>query len=166
MPTKSGDRPWPPLRWPNDGAGPRTRLSSLLLEALNIRDAAEITQVVYRDASPKLRIASVCPSVATAADSGDEVALRIFEEAGRGLGAMACAAVRKLTPPPSLTFSGVGGVFETGELLWKPYRGFVLTEYPHAQVVTPAFPTSRRRADAGIPQERNGILSGMAGASS
>ena len=39
-----------------------------------------------------------------------------------------------------LTFSGVGGVFETGELLWKPYRGFVLSEYPHAQVVTPAFP--------------------------
>ena len=124
----------------HDGAGPVTTLSSLLLQALNIQDAAEITQVIYRDASPKLRIAGVCPTVAAAAASGDAVALRIFEEAGRGLGSMACAAVRKLTPPPSLTFSGVGGVFETGELLWKPYRGFVLSEYPQAQVVTPAFP--------------------------
>jgi N-acetylglucosamine kinase-like BadF-type ATPase len=115
-------------------------LSSLLLQALNIRDTAEITQVVYRDASPKLRIASVCPTVATAAASGDAVALSIFEEAGRGLGSMACAAVRKLTPPPSLTFSGVGGVFDAGELLWKPYRRFVLTRYPPARVVTPAFP--------------------------
>ena len=123
----------------HDGAGPPTMLSSLLLQALNIRDAAEITQVVYRDAFPKLRIASVCPTVAVAASSGDGVALNIFEGAGRGLGSMACAAVRKLTPPPSLTFSGVGGVFEAGELLWKPYRRFVLSEYPQAQVVTPAF---------------------------
>jgi N-acetylglucosamine kinase len=123
----------------HDGAGPPTMLSSLLLQALNIRDAAEITQVVYRDAFPKLRIASVCPTVAVAAASGDGVALSIFEGAGRGLGSMACAAVRKLTPPPSLTFSGVGGVFEAGELLWKPYRRFVLSEYPQAQVVTPAF---------------------------
>lgn len=124
----------------HDGAGPATVLSSLLLQALNIRDAAEITQVVYRDASPKLRIASVCPTVASAAASGDLVALSIFDDAGRGLGSMACAAVRKLTPPPSLTFSGVGGVFKAGELLWKPYRRFVLNEYPQAQVVTPAFP--------------------------
>jgi N-acetylglucosamine kinase len=124
----------------HDGAGPATVLSSLLLQALNIQDAAEITQVVYRDASPKLRIASVCPTVAATAASGDAVALSIFEEAGNGLGSMACAAVRKLKPPPSLTFSGVGGVFDAGELLWKPYRRFVLTEYPSAQVVTPAFP--------------------------
>jgi len=124
----------------HDGAGPATMLSSLLLQALNIRDATEITQVVYRDASPKLRIASVCPTVAIVAASGDAVALSIFEEAGLGLGSMACAAVRKLTPPPSLTFSGVGGVFDAGELLWKPYRRFVLTRYPQAQVVTPAFP--------------------------
>ena len=67
---KSDDRRWPPLRWPMTVLGPATLLSSLLLQALNIQDAAEITQVVYRDASPKLRIASVCPTVATAADSG------------------------------------------------------------------------------------------------
>jgi len=124
----------------HDGAGPATTLSSLLLEALAIQDASEITQAVYRAASPKLRIASVCPTVATAAASGDTVALGIFEEAGCGLGSMACAAARKLTPPPSLTFSGTGGVSEAGELLWRPYRGFVLTEYPQAEVVTPAFP--------------------------
>jgi len=124
----------------HDGAGSATALSSLFLQALNIEDASGITQAVYRDASPKLRIASMCPIVAMAAASGDTVALGIFEEAGRGLGSMACAAVRKLTPPPSLTFSGVGGVFETGELLWKPYRRHVLTNYPQAQIVPPAFP--------------------------
>jgi hypothetical protein len=66
--------------------------------------------------------------------------MSIFEKAGEGLGSMACAAVRKLTPPPTLTFSGVGGVFEAGELLWRPYRRFVLNQYPQARVVTPAFP--------------------------
>ena len=53
---------------------------------------------------------------------------------------MACAAARKLTPPPAWTFSGVGGVFESGDLLWRPYREFVLSEYPQARVVPPAFP--------------------------
>jgi N-acetylglucosamine kinase len=123
----------------HDGAGPATMLSSLLLQAVNIQSAAEITQVVYRDTSPKLRIASVCPIVATAAASGDLVALSIFDEAGRGLGRMACAAARKLKPPASFTFSGVGGVFGSGELLWRPYREFVLSEYPQGQVVRPAF---------------------------
>jgi N-acetylglucosamine kinase len=124
----------------HDGAGPATMLSTQLLQALDIQDAAEITQVVYRDVSPKLRIASVCPTVASVAASGDPVAMSIFEKAGEGLGSMACAAVRKLTPPPTLTFSGVGGVFEAGELLWKPYRRFVSNQYPQARVVTPAFP--------------------------
>ena len=124
----------------HDCGGPATLLSSLLLQALDIHNATEITQAVYRDASPKLRIAGVCSTVAAAAASGDKMAVSIFEEAGRGLGSMACAAARKLTPPPSLNFSGVGGVFESGELLWRPYREFVLTEYPQAQVVAPAFP--------------------------
>jgi N-acetylglucosamine kinase-like BadF-type ATPase len=124
----------------HDGAGPGTLLSSLLLQALNIHDPAEITQVIYRDASPKLRIAGVSSTVAAAAASGDKVATGIFEAAGRGLGRMACAAARKLTPPPSQTFSGVGGVFESGELLWNPYRERVLAECPQAQVVAPAYP--------------------------
>jgi N-acetylglucosamine kinase-like BadF-type ATPase len=144
----------------HDGAGPATFLSSLLLQALNIQDPAEITQVVYRDASPKLRIAGVSSAVAAAAASGDKVAAGIFEEAGRGLGRMACAAARKLTPPPSQTFSGVGGVFESGELLWKPYRECVLAEFPQAQVVAPAYPPlvgalilASRKGGGNTPQE-------------
>jgi N-acetylglucosamine kinase-like BadF-type ATPase len=124
----------------HDGAGPSTVLSSLLLRALDIQQISEITQAVYRDVSPKLRIASVCSTVAAAAASGDEVAISIFEQAGHSLGSMACAAARKLAPLPSLMFSGVGGVFESGDLLWKPYREAVLSEYSQAQVVSPAFP--------------------------
>ncbi|HEX2522466.1 MAG TPA: BadF/BadG/BcrA/BcrD ATPase family protein, partial [Terriglobia bacterium] len=124
----------------HDGAGPSTLLSSLLLQALEIHQVSEITQAVYRDVSPKLRIASVCSTVAAAAASGDEVAISIFEQAGHSLGSMACAAARKLIPLPSLMFSGVGGVFESGDLLWRPYREAVLSEYSQAQVVSPAFP--------------------------
>jgi glucosamine kinase len=124
----------------HDGARPSTMLSTLLLQALEIHQIPEITQAVYRDMSPKLRIASVCSTVAAAAASGDEVAIRIFEEAGHSLGSMACAAARKLAPSPSLTFSGVGGVFESGDLLWKPYREAVLSEYSQARVLSPVFP--------------------------
>ena len=122
-----------------DGTGPATQLSSRLLQLLAIHHASEITQAVYQDPSPKLRIASVCSTVAAAAVSGDPVALSIIESAGRDLATMACAAARKLAPSP-LVFSGIGGVFDSCELLRKFYGDFLLRECSAAEVVEPAFP--------------------------
>ena len=124
-----------------DGIGPKTVLTSLILEALKIPDTAAITQAIYRDPVPKLRMAAMSAVVAQAAEAGDEVARKIFLEGGKRLGGMACAVVRKLQiAEAQLSFSAVGGVFQAGELLWKPYRDFVLSQYPAAKVVPPEFP--------------------------
>jgi N-acetylglucosamine kinase-like BadF-type ATPase len=124
-----------------DGIGPKTVLTSLVLEALKIPGPAEMTQVIYRDPAPKLRIAALSAVAAQAAESGDEAARRIFLEGGTRLGEMACAVVRKLhIAEERLSFSAVGGVFQAGELLWKPYCNFVLSQYPASKVVRPEFP--------------------------
>jgi N-acetylglucosamine kinase-like BadF-type ATPase len=124
-----------------DGIGPSTVLTLLILDAMKIPDAAAMTQVIYRDPAPKLRIAALSAIVSQAAEAGDEVACRIFLDGGTRLGEMACAVVRKLhIAEDRLSFSAVGGVFQAGELLWKPYRDFALSQYPAAKVVRPHFP--------------------------
>jgi len=124
-----------------DGLGPRTLLTPSILEVLGLEDECGITDAVYRDGQPKLRIASIATVVATAAQKGDAVARKILEEGGKRLGAMACAVARKLQiPERSLKFSAVGGVFQAGAQLWNPYRRFVLSRYPLAMAAPPAFP--------------------------
>jgi N-acetylglucosamine kinase-like BadF-type ATPase len=125
----------------HDGIGPATALTAAILRALETSDVAAITRVIYRDPAPKLRIASVSSVAAEAARSGDPIALAIFVEAGRGLGELACAVSRKLRiPPAEILFSAVGGVFQAGEIIWQPYREFVLSKYPEGKVVEPEFP--------------------------
>jgi glucosamine kinase len=124
----------------HDGMGPQTSLTRLVLEALQIEDPAQITQI-YRDLIPKLRIAAMSAVAAQAAEAGDSIACEIFSEGGRQLGEMACAVARKLQMTESrLVFSAVGGVFQAGQLLWKPYRQCVLAHYPAARVMLPVFP--------------------------
>jgi glucosamine kinase len=125
----------------HDGLGPATQLTSLILQALRIDDPDKITHAIYRDPAPKLRIAAISAVASQAAEAGDPVSRRIFAEGGKRLGEIACAVVRKLgIPKHQLTFSAVGGVFQAGELLWDPYRQFVLSLHPAAEVIHPEFP--------------------------
>jgi N-acetylglucosamine kinase-like BadF-type ATPase len=124
-----------------DGLGSKTALTPLVLQSLNIEDAALIPQVVYRDPAPKLRIAHVCSIAAQAAQGGDLIARQLFSQGGKGLGEMACSIIRRLhLNGPSVVASGVGGVFHTGELIWNPYRQEILQQFPGAEVTPPRFP--------------------------
>ncbi|MEW5974506.1 MAG: BadF/BadG/BcrA/BcrD ATPase family protein [Acidobacteriota bacterium] len=124
----------------HDGTGPPTGLSPLLMEELDVSDPGLIPQVVYRDPTPKLRIAQLCGAVARAAQAGDKTAVGLFTEAGQGLAAMVAAVVRRLAfRVEELIVSGVGGVFRTGELIWESYRSSLLSEFPGARVEAPRF---------------------------
>ncbi|PYV42151.1 MAG: hypothetical protein DMG06_14930, partial [Acidobacteria bacterium] len=123
-----------------DGLGPKTELTSLVLNSLNIEDAGLIPQVIYRDSALKLRIANLSLVAAKAAQAGDLVARDLFLRGGKGLGEMACAVIRQLHLNESAVLvSGVGGVFQTGELIWNPYREEVLRQFRQASVVSPRF---------------------------
>jgi glucosamine kinase len=124
----------------HDGLGPETALTALILEAIKAREVSEIPLLIYRDPHPKLRIAEISALAAQAALRGDLVARDLFLRGGRGLGALVCAAGRKLNfRPPSLIASGVGGVFQSAELIWKPFREEVLRQHPEATIAPPVF---------------------------
>lgn len=125
----------------SDGLGPKTALTPLVLQSLNVEDATLIPQVLYRDPAPKSRIAHLCSIAAQAAQSGDPLARKLFSKGGKGLGEMACSIIRRLhLNGPSVVASGVGGVFHAGDLIWNPYQQEILRQFPEAEVAPPRFP--------------------------
>jgi N-acetylglucosamine kinase-like BadF-type ATPase len=92
--------------------------------------------------SPLLRneVASLCPAVVRAAQQGDRTARRILDAAGRELGKLAAAIIKRLYMTHD-TFAVVpfGGVFKAGELVLGSFRETVIAAAPHAQVVLPQF---------------------------
>ncbi|GAB3715250.1 N-acetylglucosamine kinase [Nocardiopsis nanhaiensis] len=98
-------------------------------------DAAELESRVYTGTVPPAALlASFAPDVAAAARAGDEVALRIWDEAGTRLGETAVAA-----SPPGLArrFSWGGRLFDVGALLQDPFRAEVLRQVPDADFTAP-----------------------------
>lgn len=123
-----------------DGTGPPTALTPRVLELLGIKTADLIPQVIYRDPAPKLRFASICKLITEVAEAGDPLASGIFSQGAKSLARMTCAVIRKLGMSDApLCVSGSGGVFQSGELIWKPYREEVLAHYPEASVIRPRF---------------------------
>jgi N-acetylglucosamine kinase-like BadF-type ATPase len=124
----------------HDGLGPETALTALILESIKAQDVSEIASLIYQDPHPKLRIAQISALAAQAALEGDSVSRGLFLRGGRGLGELVCAVSRKLDlGAPSLIVSGVGGVFQSADLIWKPFREEVLRQYPEAAIAPPIF---------------------------
>jgi len=111
------------------------------LDSFNIQDAALLPQVLYRDPKPKVRIANVSSLAARAAQAGDPVAQSLFTKGGVGLAELAGAVIQKLTMTDQpVTVSGTGGVFQAGELIWKPFSEEVRSQHSRATVIPPRFP--------------------------
>jgi N-acetylglucosamine kinase-like BadF-type ATPase len=124
-----------------DGLGPETALTALILESFNVQDAALLPQVLYRDPKPKLRIAGVSSLATRAAQAGDPIAQTLFAKGGAGLAELTGAVIRKLKlEDRPVTVSGTGGVFQAGELIWKPFGEQVRSQHPGATVIPPRFP--------------------------
>jgi len=85
-------------------------------------------------------IAGLCPEVVGAARQGDRAARRILEVAGRELGRLGAAVIKRLGMGQD-TFAVVpfGGVFKAGELVLGAFRETVAATAPHAQVALPQF---------------------------
>lgn len=86
-----------------DGTGPATRLGQLICAAWELERLDQLVRRVYADvAAARPAIAGLVPVVVAAAESGDAVAAAILEQAGRELGGLAAAVLRRLDLPPGV----------------------------------------------------------------
>jgi N-acetylglucosamine kinase-like BadF-type ATPase len=99
----------------SDGSTRLRRLATARFGSLN-----GLPSLVFAAANPPGLIGGFARDVAEAAHAGDEVARRIWVDAGRALAATAAAALATLSNGSS-TLACTGGLFEVGALLGDPF---------------------------------------------
>ncbi len=123
--------------------GPRTVLTDLLAKKLGGSRPSFSHNVfaMYRqqDISPTAYVASCTPLVSEAAFSGDGVAMRILEDAGRLLGAQLVALVKKHRLPRSLPVTISGSVWRSHPILFDSFRDTLAESGLDGHLHIPAF---------------------------
>lgn len=79
-----------------DGRGPATQLERLVPAHFGLRRPADVTEALYLDRIPEVRVGELSPVVAGAARAGDAVARALLDEIADELAAFAIAAIRRL----------------------------------------------------------------------
>ena len=107
----------------SDGRVPRGRLHALMKARLGLEDDYELNNLVRDVYSPsREKTASIQRILLEAAREGDASAVRLYEEAARELAENVNAVLRQLRLGDTPTVSYSGGIFETGDLILKPFR--------------------------------------------
>jgi len=120
-----------------DGRGRETLLTERILGKMGLQDVEEIVPRVYRQGMSHDEMATLAPLVFDAAREGDPVAMKILDRAGRELGLMAAAVIRRLGMVRGVVKIGlVGSLFKDKELLLEPMRA-ALGEEVQVEFVMP-----------------------------
>jgi N-acetylglucosamine kinase-like BadF-type ATPase len=96
-----------------DGRGPSTVLTARVLAHFGVQRPSDLVHLVYYGGVTLPSIASVAPAVQAARAEGDEVAIRILDEAADELSLAAASVVRQLSlEGEAFPFLLAGGIFE------------------------------------------------------
>ena len=124
-----------------DGRGPQTALTERLLRALGLSEFRETISRVYVQAMEPREIAALTRIAYEVAESGDEVARRIFLTAGEELAEGVESAIRQLgLDQQKVLVSYQGAVLESCDLLRARFVEALKQKVPTAEVVAPRFP--------------------------
>ncbi|GAB4336617.1 MAG: N-acetylglucosamine kinase [Candidatus Abyssubacteria bacterium] len=124
-----------------DGRAPFTTLVDRMPEALDVSDYIQLAFKIYGLNMARDELATLAKVVAAAARAGDAISRDILRRAGEELALAVLVAIRELgMDDMPLTVSYMGSVFDSGELIVRPFAEAVLMERPLARVLPPKFP--------------------------
>lgn len=127
----------------SDGRAPKTKLSEVAIEYFRAAHIEDLTVAIYAPQVDNQRIAGFARFVIETAQSGDQVAIKVLEEAGRELGVAARAVITKLKlQNRQFPVAYVGSIFNAGDLITKPFLKEVQEIAPKAALIPPQFPPS------------------------
>jgi N-acetylglucosamine kinase-like BadF-type ATPase len=122
----------------SDGRGPATAMTGLLCSLHGMCSPADLRYFIYSEESTASRIATLNRIVVEAAREGDRAATRILDEAGEELALSALAVARALDlVEEEFVVSHVGGAFQAGDLLLRPFRRELLVHAPRCRIEPP-----------------------------
>ncbi|WP_407309351.1 N-acetylglucosamine kinase [Desulfosporosinus sp. SB140] len=122
-----------------DGYGSKSILESLVTNHLKLNQVREIVDWLNQDKRTNKDVAALVPIVVEAARIGDSAAQAILQEAGRDLGLVTQALLRK-TRGHELGL--VGGIVHIWEFIKPSFQSTIQEEFPILQFLKPSYPPS------------------------
>lgn len=124
-----------------DGRMPETTLTPRVCAHFGVERAEDLPAVIYDpERNAQEGLASLAKIVEEEARAGDAVARSILADAGRSLGELVVAVVKRLGLEASaFRVAYVGGVFGAGDLVIEPLERVVEAVAPRAVVTEPLF---------------------------
>lgn len=124
----------------SDGRGKPTILSEKAVQYFRVQNVEDVGTAIYAANMTNERIAGFARYVIEAAQEKDKVAIQLLDEAGRELGLAAIAVIQKLKLQKKMfVVSYVGGIFNAGELIFKPLLKTIQSVAPRAFLAPPKF---------------------------
>ncbi len=122
-----------------EGTGPKTSIQDILMEKHGLQNLRELTGIIYNAPSLKRVVASATLCVAEAARSGDEIAVKIYEAAGKDIGEQAIALLRRTQIHGDLTFIVAGSVWKGYEGMYQSFVHHFQSVFPNIHIMLPVF---------------------------
>jgi N-acetylglucosamine kinase len=119
-----------------DGRGPETSLLNEVYDHFKVNDFEKVFTTVYDELDHPKNIASFAKPVTEAAERGDDVALRIIEEASNELVLAATTVTEKLEIKPPVRIGCVGG-FGRSNLVSRTFESALTSQFPNAELIEP-----------------------------
>lgn len=119
----------------HDGRAPDTPLLAGVLAALNINEIDDVLNRLYVVGISRAELAALAPMVVREAMAGDAAALGIVQKGADDVAELVEAVARKLEmEAPQVCI--VGGLLNTGPIIFDSYRAAMLRRVPTADVKT------------------------------
>jgi N-acetylglucosamine kinase-like BadF-type ATPase len=141
----------------SDGRGQPTNLSDLAVDYFRAGRLEDLSVAIYAPQIDNARIAGFARFVIETAQAGDKVAISVLDEAGRELGLAAKAVIKELKiARRKFPIGYVGGIFNAGDLIFKPLLETVHETAPKAFIAAPKFSPAVAAAQMALANYKNG----------
>ena len=136
-----------------DGRGEKTKLSEFACNYFKAETPEDLAMVIYAPQMTNHKIAGFTRFVIEAARQKDKVAIDLLNEGARELGIAANAVIKRLNlARRKFQVAYVGGVFNAGDLIFKPLLEKIHETAPHAFLAPPQFPPAVAAAKMALAQ--------------
>lgn len=122
-----------------DGYGPKSYLETTITEHLRLVQVHEVNDWLYQSKRTNKEVAALVPVVVETARTGDVISQSILVEAGRSLGLLTRALLRKTKGHEVGLVGGIGCIWEFIE---PSFQSTLQEEFTGIQLLKPSYPPS------------------------
>lgn len=122
-----------------DGRGENTLLYDLIMEEWKLSSLWDLVSVIHNDPDYRRLVASVSYITEKAAKMGDQIALRIYENAAHAMSLQVFAAINRYGGNWTGPIVTSGGAWKGSRHMFDTFSKDIRNKYPEAEIMFPVF---------------------------